>query len=96
MAAYNVSEWGSRPDAENDDCYTGADYDTIEEARAAFLGPCTDTDVHWVQLDGPDVHEMRRNGGYRKPADDDDWQRESAMQAGMGLGVDAYNDSLGY
>lgn len=27
---------------------------------------------------------------------DEEWRRERAMQAGMGLGVDAYNDEMGY
>lgn len=27
---------------------------------------------------------------------DDDWRREMAMEAGMGLGIDAYNDMMGY
>jgi hypothetical protein len=39
MAKYSVEYWGSHPDDDNDDCHTGSDHDTIEEARAAFLGP---------------------------------------------------------
>lgn len=31
-----------------------------------------------------------------KPAVDREWQREQAMQAGMGLGVEAYNDAMGW
>lgn len=27
---------------------------------------------------------------------DAEWQRERAMQAGMGLGIEAYNDEMGY
>lgn len=26
----------------------------------------------------------------------DEWEQEIAMQAGMGLGIDAYNEALGY
>ena len=28
--------------------------------------------------------------------DDDGWRREMAMEAGMGLGIDAYNDAMGW
>ena len=32
----------------------------------------------------------------RKADIDDGWRREQAMQAGMGMGVEAYNDYMGY
>jgi hypothetical protein len=32
----------------------------------------------------------------RNDEDDGDWQREFAMQAGMGLGIAAYNEAMGY
>lgn len=60
--------------------------------------------VTHVQIDGPDVHEVRQivsNAEIvrRKRQDarsDEQWLREIAMQAGMGLGVDAYNDEMGW
>lgn len=33
---YTVTLWGSHPDNENDDCWTGDDYATEEAARAIF------------------------------------------------------------
>ena len=32
----------------------------------------------------------------RRPPIDCEWQREQAMQAGMGLGIDAYNEAMGW
>ena len=31
-----------------------------------------------------------------KKKDDADWRREMAMEAGMGLGLEAYNDAMGW
>src|SRR5262245_39391157 len=36
---YSVLLWGSDPDAGNDDCNTGVDFATREEALAAFENP---------------------------------------------------------
>lgn len=36
MKKYFVEHWGSHPDDDNDDCWSGEDYDTLDEARAAF------------------------------------------------------------
>ncbi len=37
-----------------------------------------------------------KNKPIRAPRVDREWQRENAMQLGMGLGVEAYNDAMGY
>lgn len=34
--AWSVNLWGSHPEAENDDCWTGDDYATEGEARAVY------------------------------------------------------------
>ena len=34
MKTYSVNLWGSHPDAGNDDCWTGADFETLAEAEA--------------------------------------------------------------
>lgn len=64
--AYSVSYWGSHPDHDNDDCWTGADFETFEEALAAFqANPSTviprslnhlslDLEAAFVQIDGDD------------------------------------------
>jgi len=57
----------------------------------------------WIEIDGPDIHEHRELPAFdpvvaEKEARRDAraWQREQAMQLGMGLGVDAYNDAMGW
>lgn len=37
--AFSVLLFGSHPDLDNDDCWTGVDFDTLEEARAFFNDP---------------------------------------------------------
>ena len=59
-----------------------------------------DLSVKWVILQGPwqgdtAVWEERCNSDYR-PSKDDDWGNEYAMQMGMGLGIDAYNEAMGF
>jgi len=137
---YMVTLWGSHPDAENDDCWTGESYATLAEARAAFELDLFDLVTSWstehhvkrmaelvdraateaeigmvrmallcqdantmvgtayIMIDGPDVNEVRKNPHFkarsRKSADDAEWRREQAMEAGMLHGCDAYNDVL--
>ncbi len=94
---YSVYEFGSHPDEDNDDCYAGEDFATIEEARAAYLATPNDRGVAYIMLDGPDVNEIRKNPSYRKPRrGNDEWQSEFAMQAGMAFGCQGYNDAMGY
>ena len=40
----------------------------------------------WLAYEGPKKPDQWR----------EEWRREIAMQAGMGLGVEAYNDHMGY
>lgn len=94
---YCVNAWGSHPDNLNDDCYYGDDFDTFEEALADFKEDCNDTGVQFIELDGPGVYMIRENPNYKPSKDDDsDWRREMAMEAGMCMGVDAYNEVMGY
>ena len=51
----------------------------------------------FVELDGPDRNEVRQWKTLpKRRAHADGWRREIAMEAGMCLGVDAYNDAMGY
>ena len=94
------------PDSGADACNTGVDFATREEALAAFADPWAHVNAAyyrpegtaWLEVDGPDLHATRKNPAYRPSRDEDDgeWRRERAMQAGMGLGVQAYNDEMGY
>ncbi len=101
---YAVSLWGSCPDAGSDDCWCGVDFDTKAEAEAAYRNPSTIdaagfgrtlTEAIWIEVAGPDIVKHRRLRPDA-PSGNSDWRREHAMQAGMGLGVDAYNDAMGW
>lgn len=103
---YDVNIWESKPGT-NDDCNTGDEFATREEAERAYANPreafpFAFQGVHgerWVEIDGPDIHEERKVCGphpAHKPDDMSDWRNEFAMQQGMGLGVNAYNDAKGY
>jgi hypothetical protein len=104
---YTVNLWGSKPGT-NDDCWTGDDFATRAEAEAVYANPEAHFSaqhtrgVAWFQIDGPDIHEERENPAYntreaeRQRALDDAADRsERAMQAGMGLGVHAFNEEMG-
>lgn len=95
-----VSFWGSHPDDNNDDCFSGSDFSNLTEAREEYDAPCFDRAVMYVELDGPGVHEIRQNFHYESSArvrgEDAADRSERAMQAGMGFGVQGYNDEMGY
>lgn len=100
---FSVLLWGSHPDNGNDDCQSGTDFATLEEAERAYDAPVSDPYVAFVELTGPGVHRVRPNLAYdakavarQRALDDAEWRRERAMQAGMGLGVEAYNEEMGY
>lgn len=102
---YCVNYYGSHPDKNNDDCLTGLDFDTLEEAEAVFKsnnptysnGKAINMNyIEYIELDGPGVSKLRKNPNYKPLPDDDDWKRESAMQHGMAFGCEGYNDVMGY
>lgn len=102
---YSVCLWGSNPDLEdNDDCYTGADFATLEQARSCIADLSLHfnmvyySDVPFIELDGPDVHEVIQRPGVRvkRTSDDNEWQREIANEAGMLGGCEAYNEAMGW
>ena len=109
---YSVLYWGSHPDLNNDDCISGSDFTAPEDAIAAFkaepsqvLSWMADTAPSHVELDGFEdseladlgIERVRVNPIHVKSEDDDnEARRERAMQAGMGLGIQAYNEEMGY
>ena len=103
---YSVNYWGSNPTDENDDCWTGSDYPTLEEARVAFNAEPTGTcalDTAFVEITGPGVYEVREAPGYdaeardaEQAADDRAWALEIANEAGMLGGCSCYNDVRGF
>lgn len=73
VKSYSVTLWGSNPDeTDNDDCWTGDDFATREEAiacyRAVVMFPEEGLAQHmgrggweYVMIDGPDTHELTQN-----------------------------------
>lgn len=53
-------------------------------------------DTPYVWLDGPETSLIRQLRPESKLADDSEWRREIAMEAGMAFGCDGYNDAMGY
>jgi hypothetical protein len=106
---YSVNEWGSHPDNDNDDCWTGRNTHDLAEAIQWFNEDPNDTSTAYVELvviedpnssetvSDPTMYQIRKNPGYKPTPDyDSDWRREIAMQAGMGGGCNAYNEVMGY
>lgn len=103
---YTVNLWGSYPDEGNDDCHEGQEFATREEAMAVFINPWSIFNrAHYeactavFEIEGPDVYKTRENPEYAPSDDDafnDEWRREIAMEAGMCMGIDAYNDAMGW
>lgn len=103
---FTVTIKGSRWESNEDDMHTASDFRTEEDARKAYgtiaAGYCPPhlTTIahyagHWVVIEGPGWFEEARIPGQRLD-DDSAWDREQAMQMGMGLGIDAYNDAMGW
>jgi len=101
---YSVTLWHDTP-GESDSCMTGEDFATEKEARMCLA----DMDAHfkhgwdvpYILLDGPGVHEVTcRTAALKRlqrerESDDREARSEMAMQAGMGLGIHAYNEAMG-
>ncbi len=76
---FSVTLWGSNPDeTDNDDCWTGEDFATREEAIAAYrevvmfpdhskLSLVCGSRGSWeyVLIDGPETHELTQNPDRR-------------------------------
>jgi hypothetical protein len=101
----SVLYWGSHPDKDNDDCYSGQEYDTEKDAVAAYMVDPTDRSIEYIEIDlcradliRLGITRCRKSGNFvpSKDTDDGEWKRENAMQAGMAFGVHGYNDAMGY
>lgn len=94
---FSVNFWGSDPAAGNDDCYSGNEYASFEEAMVAYNEPVKDRDVAFVEIEGPNTYAKRHNPSFRPSEEDDDgWRLEMAREAGMAFGCDAYNEAMGW
>ena len=70
---FTVTLWGSNPDeTDNDDCWTGDDFATREEAITAYreivmfpddaqLARVCGRGWEYVMIDGPNTHELTQN-----------------------------------
>lgn len=102
LRQYSYILKGSNPiedlDNDNDDLWFGVDdkFSTPEEALNELLDE-KDLIESFGIVYAPNgeilyvVHPIK----ITKP-NDDDWKREIATEAGMCLGIDAYNDHMGY
>lgn len=102
---FSVNLWGSEPYV-NDDCWTGEEFATLEEAQAAFTFPglfftkseLRDVEyIELIRLDG-EIQFDRKNPSFsgHKSQARDEWRQEIAMQAGMSGGCESYNEAMGY
>jgi len=108
LCPYSVCIWQTNPELENDDCSTGRDYATREEAEAVYQAadpavamgcrPGYFTSEEWVEIDGPGINMARqfRTVKRKRQDSDDEWRREMAMEAGMAFGCQGYNEVMGY
>ena len=92
---YSVNHWGSHPDSNNDDCWSGEDFDTLEAAKEYFA-KSADSDTMYIELDGHDIYKVRKNPAYKPKPRHDYERREAAIQAGMAFGCEGYNEVMGY
>ena len=106
---HSVSLWCSHPEEGNDDCNTGEEYSTAEEARAVFnilasggvpegWKPRVANDFAYLMLDGSGMHEPEyfKNPHYKHTPDDFSLDRhEAQMQAAMAHGTQGWNDFEG-
>lgn len=101
---YSVNLWGSHPDDDNDDCWTGLEFATVEEAKECAANwrehfPLeVDADVAYIEIHGGFGSELIKNPRHKraKHIENGEWKREAAMQAGMAFGCAGYNDEYGY
>lgn len=112
MQMYQVNLFGSDPldtkNKDNDDCWTGRDFEDRDAAFAFYNNPFTDPTFAQfyeritmsILLTGPNNLQMcRKNPRYVEPdmrQENIECQREQARQAGMMGGIDAYNDAMEY
>ena len=93
MKEFTLLSWGSHPDAGNDDCWYGEEFETRGEALAAFHASIKDSGVAYIELDGPEVHMERANPEHKPTKDDQsDWRHEMRMEAAMLHGIAGWND----
>ena len=108
MATYEVNLWGSHPDAGNDDQWSGETFESYEKALEVFNHPTRGFSD--FLLDGTEYVEMvcsdewagvfersiRHTPEFRSNESLQENPEDMAELLGMGMGLDAYNDYMGY
>jgi hypothetical protein len=101
MSNYGVKIWASHPDNNNDDCITGGEVPTAEEANALLTELCAKpwaASWQFAEIIGPSGQRVYEtfNPETSPPETEDLADNEFAMQQGMAFGVDAYNEARGF
>lgn len=81
---YSVNFYGSHPDLNNDDCWTGVDFELQSDARKFYSNPWQDAKfaqyfkagTAYIELDGPDINIHYPNPGY-KPARKNEYREDA-------------------
>lgn len=88
---YSVDYWCSHPDANNDDCSIGWDFDNEADARLKFNETPSkyNESTAYIVLTTPDGREVRPNPGFKpdRRNNDDLWRNEQRMQHLMAFGT---------
>lgn len=105
---FTVALYGSDPDAlDNDDCWESKDFYDEDEALDYFENLFDDPKfvdsstsqvkycTAFIVLESP-LGDKKRSNPHFVPDDPNEWQRESARQAGMMGGTQSFNDVMGY
>ena len=91
-----VNFWGSHPEERNDDCWYGEFFPNKEAALACF-NKDAESGVQYIEIDGPEINEVRRNPKFKETRPDYSEERsEFAMQQGMAFGCQGYNEAMGW
>jgi hypothetical protein len=105
---YELSIWISHPDNGADDCNSGVEFSSYEEARKGLdnlngtFKPRAWAGCRWAMISGPHGAEtFRLPEAFQRAADqlsraDRDDRREAAQLAGMAGGCSAYNRAMGW
>jgi len=98
---YSAELWGSHKDLQQDDCWTGSDHETSEEAMASLRAlQANPRNRNWAYacVEGPDGRVFEETNPKHVVEEDDDQEARSefAHMQGMAHGVGAYNEAMGY
>lgn len=98
MFAVNI--WSADPELCEDFYIDGKEFESIEEAMKVYNDPMSYfsgiSPWEYVEIYGDNINQSRKIDSSAKKPREDYWKREIAMEAGMCLGVGAYNEVFGW